>query len=135
VARLPKRKPVRMRVARARKVIGIPVTEKEVGNVFKRLGLPFKRKAGSFIVTPPSFRFDLEIEEDLIEEVARVHGFERIPALPPRAPATMSAAPEARPATTRKSLPSASWSRSGRRTSRARRTRSGCSTRLPASCR
>jgi phenylalanyl-tRNA synthetase beta chain len=96
VARLPKRKPVRMRVARARKVIGIPLTEKEVGSVFKRLGLPFKRKAGSFIVTPPSFRFDLEIEEDLIEEVARVHGFERIPALPPRAPATMSAAPEAR---------------------------------------
>jgi len=96
VARLPKRKPVRMRVARARKVIGMPVTEKEVGSVFKRLGLPFKRKAGSFIVTPPSFRFDLEIEEDLIEEVARVHGFERIPALPPRAPATMSAAPEAR---------------------------------------
>jgi phenylalanyl-tRNA synthetase beta chain len=96
VARLPKRKPVRMRVARARKVIGIPLTQKEVGSVFKRLGLPFKRKAGSFIVTPPSFRFDLEIEEDLIEEVARVHGFERIPALPPRAPATMSAAPEAR---------------------------------------
>jgi phenylalanyl-tRNA synthetase beta chain len=96
VARLPKRKPVRMRVARARKVIGIPVTEKEVGSVFKRLGLPFKRKAGSFIVTPPSFRFDLEIEEDLIEEVARVHGFERIPALPPRAPAVVTAAPEAR---------------------------------------
>ncbi|MFM7908205.1 MAG: hypothetical protein ACKPA9_24530, partial [Microcystis sp.] len=35
-------------------------------------------------VTPPSFRFDLEIEEDLIEEVARIHGFERIPAHPPR---------------------------------------------------
>ena len=96
VTRLPKRKPVRMRLARACKVIGIPVTEKEVGSVFKRLRLPFKRKAGSFIVTPPSFRFDLEIEEDLIEEVARVHGFERIPALPPRAPAVMSAAPEAR---------------------------------------
>ena len=43
-----------------------------------------------------SYRFDLEIEEDLIEEVARVHGFERIPAHPPRAPARMSALPEAR---------------------------------------
>jgi phenylalanyl-tRNA synthetase beta chain len=96
VARLPKRKPVRMRVARARKVIGIPLTEKEIGGVFRRLGLPFKRKAGSFTVTPPSYRFDLEIEEDLIEEVARVHGFDRIPALPPRAPAAMSAATEAR---------------------------------------
>jgi phenylalanyl-tRNA synthetase beta chain len=96
VARLPKRKPVRMRVARARKVIGIPVTEKEIGGVFRRLGLPFKRQAGSFTVAPPSHRFDLEIEEDLIEEVARVHGFERIPALPPRAPAAMAAPAEAR---------------------------------------
>ena len=94
VARLPKRKPVRMRVARAQKVIGIPVAEKEVAGVFRRLGLAFKRKAGSFTVTPPSYRFDLEIEEDLIEEVARVHGFERIPALLPRAPAAMAAAPE-----------------------------------------
>ena len=95
VARLPKRKPVRMRVARARKVIGIPLTEQEIGGVFRRLRLPFKRKAGSFTVAPPSYRFDLEIEEDLIEEVARVHGFDRIPALPPRAPAAMSAATEA----------------------------------------
>ncbi len=47
-------------------------------------------------MTPPSYRFDLEIEEDLIEEVARVHGFERIPALPPRARAAMAAVPEAK---------------------------------------
>ncbi len=96
VARLPKRKPVRLRVSRAQKVIGIPISEKEIGGVFKRLGLSFKHQAGSFTVAPPSYRFDLEIEEDLIEEVARVHGFERIPALPPRAPAAMAAAPEAR---------------------------------------
>jgi len=96
VRRLPKRKPVRMRAARARKVIGIPITEKEIGVAFRRLGLRFVHKAGVFTVTPPSFRFDLAIEEDLIEEVARVHGFERIPALPPRAAAAMSAAPEAR---------------------------------------
>ncbi len=96
VKRLPKRKPVRLRVARAQKVIGIPVTEKEVGSVFKRLGLPFKHKAGSFMVVPPSYRFDLEIEEDLIEEVARVHGFERIPALPPSAPAAMARTQEAK---------------------------------------
>jgi phenylalanyl-tRNA synthetase beta chain len=96
VKRLPKREPVRMRVARAQKVIGIALTEKEIGTAFKRLGLRFSRKSGSFTVTPPSFRFDLEIEEDLIEEVARVHGFDRIPALPPRAPAAMAAAAEAR---------------------------------------
>lgn len=95
VARLPKRSPVRMRVARAQKVIGIPVSEKEMAQVFKRLGLPFKRAGGSFTVVPPSYRFDLAIEEDLIEEVARVHGFDRIPARPPQAAAVMAAALEA----------------------------------------
>jgi len=96
VKRLPKRKPVRMRVRRAQKVIGIPVSEKEIGGVFKRLGLPYKRTAGTFTVEPPSYRFDLAIEEDLIEEVARVHGFDRIPAHPPRVPAAMAAVPEGR---------------------------------------
>lgn len=96
VKRLPKRKPVRMRVARAQKVIGMPVAEKDMARAFKRLGLPSRRQRGAFTVAPPSFRFDLEIEEDLIEEVARVHGFERIPALPPLAPARMAATPEAR---------------------------------------
>jgi phenylalanyl-tRNA synthetase beta chain len=96
VARLPKRKPVRLRVARAQKVIGVPVTAKEIGGVFRRLGLPFRQSGASLTVAPPSYRFDLAIEEDLIEEVARVHGFERIPALPPRVPAAMSAVPEAR---------------------------------------
>jgi phenylalanyl-tRNA synthetase beta chain len=94
VARLPRRKPVRMRVARARKVIGVPLAEREMARVFRRLRLPFKHAAGRFSVAPPSYRFDLEIEEDLIEEVARVHGFERLPARPPRAPAAMAAQPE-----------------------------------------
>jgi phenylalanyl-tRNA synthetase beta chain len=48
------------------------------------------------VVTPPSFRFDIAIEEDLIEEVARVYGFERIPARPPLAPAVMRPQPEGR---------------------------------------
>jgi phenylalanyl-tRNA synthetase beta chain len=96
VKRLPRRKPVRMRVARAQKVIGMPVTEKEMAHAFTRLRLPLRRAKGVLTVAPPSYRFDLEIEEDLIEEVARVHGFDRIPALPPRARAAMAAVPEAR---------------------------------------
>ncbi len=94
--RLPKRKPVSMRAARAQKVIGMPIPEPEMAAVFRRLGLDFKHKSRIFVVTPPSYRFDLEIEEDLIEEVARLHGFERIPAHPPRAPARMRAPAEAR---------------------------------------
>jgi len=96
VTRLPERRPVRMRVARAQKVIGVPITGDEMAAVFERLALPFEWEGEAFIVTPPTYRFDLEIEEDLIEEVARVHGFERIPAHPPRAPARMSVLPEAR---------------------------------------
>jgi phenylalanyl-tRNA synthetase beta chain len=96
VTALPERRPVRMRVARAQKVIGIPISADEMADVFRRLALPFEWEGESFVVTPPSYRFDLEIEEDLIEEVARIHGFDRIPAHPPRAAARMSALPEGR---------------------------------------
>src|SRR4029079_1895010 len=62
---------------------------------FRSLGFKFTHKKGEFTVNPPSYRFDLAIEEDLIEEVARVHGFDKIPAVPPRAAAQMRARPEA----------------------------------------
>ena len=96
VKRLPKRKPVRMRVARAQKILGIDISSKEIESVFRRLAFSFSRKQSEFIVNPPSYRFDLEIEEDLIEEVARVHGFDNIPAHPPRATVRMRVRPEAR---------------------------------------
>jgi len=93
VAKLPERRPVRMRVARAHKVIGVPVPPDEMADIFGRLGLAHAREGAgadqTFVVTPPSFRFDIEIEEDLIEEVARIYGFERIPSRPPRVPAVM----------------------------------------------
>jgi phenylalanyl-tRNA synthetase beta chain len=96
VARLPKRKPVAMRVARAQKVIGVPVPPGEMARAFARLGFRHRTKSGQFTVTPPSYRFDIAIEEDLIEEVARLYGFERIAAHPPRVAATMLRVPEAR---------------------------------------
>ena len=94
VARLPERKPVRMRIGRAQLVIGIPIAAAEMEGIFRRLGFSVARDNDAFVVTPPSYRFDISIEEDLIEEVARVHGFDRIPANPPVAPAQMRAAPE-----------------------------------------
>ena len=97
VAALPERKPVRLRVARAAKVIGMPLGEAECAGVFERLGLPCERRAaGELWVTPPSWRFDLAIEEDLIEEVIRVLGYGRLPDTPPIAPVTAHARPEAR---------------------------------------
>ena len=94
VSKLPERKPVRMRVSRAQKIIGVPVSAEEMAAVFEKLALPFKREKDSFEITPPSHRFDIEIEEDLIEEVARIYGFERIAAHPPRVPASMLPARE-----------------------------------------
>lgn len=98
-ARLPKRPPVRMRVARAQKVIGVPIGTSEMMQNLARLGLaPTAVGDGldaALVIAPPSYRFDLLIEEDVIEEVARVYGFERIPALPPRVPARMHSPREA----------------------------------------
>jgi phenylalanyl-tRNA synthetase beta chain len=94
VVNLPQRQPVTLRTARAQKVIGVAIDDDTVADIFTRLGLPFERAPGSFTVTAPSYRFDIEIEEDLIEEVARVYGFENIPALPPVAPSAMLIEPE-----------------------------------------
>ena len=96
---LPQPQPVAMRTARAARVIGVPLTDEIVADIFTRLQLPFTHAAredgpGVFHVTSPSYRFDIEIEEDLIEEVARVYGFENIPANPPVAPSAMLIEPE-----------------------------------------
>lgn len=91
---LPVRNPVRMRLSRCHRVLGVPVTQAEVAQIFSSLGLSFSVQDDDFIVQPPSYRFDLEIEEDLIEEVARIYGFERIPSLPPLARAAMFSQPE-----------------------------------------
>ncbi len=94
IVNLPQRQPVLLRTARAVKVIGVSFTDEQIAQIFTRLGLSFAQQPGLFTVTPPSYRFDIEIEEDLIEEIARVYGFENIPELPPIAPNVMRAAPE-----------------------------------------
>ncbi|WP_175752677.1 phenylalanine--tRNA ligase subunit beta [Burkholderia anthina] len=91
---LPQRAPVKMRVSRANRIIGVKIEADEIANIFTRLGLPFERDDDAFLVTPPSHRFDIEIEEDLIEEVARIYGFEKIPARPPVATSEMRATNE-----------------------------------------
>lgn len=98
IVSLPQRKPVSMRVSRANRIIGVPIDADEIATIFTRLNLPFERAADgdTFIVTPPTYRFDIEIEEDLIEEVARIHGFEKIPVRPPIAPNPMRSTNETR---------------------------------------
>jgi len=94
IVNLPRRDPVAMRLQRCQRILGIPVDADAVSRIFSSLGLPHVLEDGVFRVTPPSYRFDLFIEEDLIEEVARVYGFENIPDHPPLAPAEMRVAPE-----------------------------------------
>lgn len=94
IINVPKRNPVKLRTARAVKVIGVALSDAQIADVFKRLNLSFTQEADGFLVTPPSYRFDIEIEEDLIEEIARMYGFEHIPALPPVAPSAMRILPE-----------------------------------------
>ncbi len=91
---VPRREPVKMRVARATRIIGVQIGADEIAEIFTRLGLAFERDADTFSVTPPPYRFDIEIEEDLIEEVARIYGFEKIPANPPVARSEMRATNE-----------------------------------------
>ncbi len=86
---LPQRAPVKMRVSRANRIIGVTIDGDEIAGIFTRLGLSFERDGDVFSVMPPSHRFDIEIEEDLIEEVARIYGFEKIPARPPVAASEM----------------------------------------------
>ena len=88
VLNVPERKPVTLRVARAAKVIGMPVTQAQCEGVMQRLGLQFTAAPGLLTVAPPSWRFDLQIEEDLIEEVVRVLGYQILPNTPPLAPVT-----------------------------------------------
>ncbi len=83
---LPPRTPVTLRVDRAARVIGMPVSQAQCAEVFRRLGLAFTEAPGTLTVTPPSWRFDLTIEEDLIEEVVRVIGYDKLPDTAPLAP-------------------------------------------------
>ena len=93
-AAMPARNPVRLRTARAASVLGVPLPAAEIARLFSGLGLPFTRDGDDFLVEPPTWRFDIEIEEDLIEEVARLHGYDNIPAPVPRGPLAMLAQPE-----------------------------------------
>ncbi len=93
-ATLPQRPAVRLRPARVSKVLGVTFAPELIGELFERLDLSCKREGDDFIVTPPSYRFDIEIEEDLIEEIVRLYGYDIIPSPAPRATLSMLAQSE-----------------------------------------
>ena len=94
VGQLPQRGSVTVRTARVAKVLGVALSAEQIAAIFTRLGLAFEQNDAGFVVSAPSFRFDIAIEEDLIEEIARVYGYDNIPAEAPLAAQTMLPQPE-----------------------------------------
>jgi len=77
---LPSRAPVQLRLDRINRMLGIEFEGAEVESILTRLGMQLEsQKDNSWMVTPPSFRFDIAIEADLIEEIIRIHGYNNIP--------------------------------------------------------
>lgn len=76
---LPTAKTVEVRTARVEKVLGVSIENQRIETILQHLGLQPEKTVDGFRVTAPSFRYDIEIEADLIEEIARVYGYENIP--------------------------------------------------------
>ncbi len=70
--------------ARIQRLLGQLLDASEVNDILARLGMSAKQQGDSWQVSPPSFRFDITIEADLIEELARVHGYNNLPSQAPQ---------------------------------------------------
>ncbi|MEO1946562.1 MAG: phenylalanine--tRNA ligase subunit beta [Methylophilaceae bacterium] len=92
---LPERKEVILRYSRVRSVLGIDISKEATGRLLTQLGFAFTESDDRFVVQAPTYRFDIEREADLIEEVARLHGYDKIPAIAPVANLNMLPLPAA----------------------------------------
>lgn len=97
---LPAPAAIGLRRARVARVLGIQVADAEIERILRALGMQVAATGEGWQVTPPSRRFDIAIEEDLIEELARIHGYDRVPTTVPGGPARIAAPSETRLAET-----------------------------------
>ena len=88
-AELPRREAVPLRRERLARVLGLKIPDQRVEAILRSLGMKVEHAAEGWSVTAPSKRFDVAIEEDLIEEVARIYGYDAIPEHPPRGEITL----------------------------------------------
>jgi phenylalanyl-tRNA synthetase beta chain len=97
-AQLPSRDPVKLRISRIRKILGVEFTKEKVlailRNLFSATDIAESEDDDVLWITPPTYRFDLKIEEDLVEEVARLYGYDNIPGVTPQASMAMLPAKE-----------------------------------------
>ena len=94
---LPRRPAVPLRAKQLTRLLGVELPAERIEATLAGLQMQVTRSAGGWQVTPPAHRFDIEIEADLIEEVARVVGFEAIPESAARVPQGFRSLPEEHP--------------------------------------
>ncbi|CAI1129853.1 phenylalanine--tRNA ligase subunit beta [Serratia fonticola] len=87
---LPKRATIALRREKLDRLIGHVVPSEQVSDILRRLGCQVTEQGDNWLAVAPSWRFDMEIEEDLVEEVARVYGYNNIPDVPVRADLVMT---------------------------------------------
>lgn len=83
-AELPQRPSISLRRQRIQKLLGFALAPVDIEDILQRLGMAVDSHADGWRVTPPSYRFDISIEADLIEELARVYGYNRLPITAPK---------------------------------------------------
>ncbi|WP_201582828.1 phenylalanine--tRNA ligase subunit beta [Psychrobacter immobilis] len=86
---LPARAPITLPISKVRDVIGIEIEPAVMVRILTQLGFEVEQQADSLICTPPSYRFDMSIREDLIEEIARIYGYDNIPSVLPHLQVSM----------------------------------------------
>nr|MBA2484118.1 phenylalanine--tRNA ligase subunit beta [Nitrosomonas sp.] len=91
---LPQRSSVNVRVDRVKRVLGINLDKQQIIEFFRRIKFDFTNEGNALYVIPPTYRFDLEIEEDFIEEIARIYGYDHISPTMPQSSRSMLTATE-----------------------------------------
>jgi len=86
---LPARAPITLPITKVREVIGIDIEPTEMVRILTQLGFEVEQQADALVCKPPSYRFDMSIKEDLIEEIARIYGYDNIPSVLPHLQVSM----------------------------------------------
>lgn len=83
ISSLPTRLPITLPITKVRDVLGIDIDPKVMVQILTQLGFSVDQQETALVCTPPSYRFDMSIKEDLIEEIARIYGYDNIPSVLP----------------------------------------------------